>query len=308
MVQGNIRRGTAEVLQHLRAHFDLVILSTWSDEAADKIPVGDWVLVLSDKPVVAGGSHRNYQRLNTAAGLRRAAELGASHVLKWRTDMLPTKLDVAQLLAWSQFAPPTGLPGRVVTCAFRNLTVKQDWFSTIPDLFAFAPLALMQLLWGDECFDYGLELHLPPGLVRDCGTAWMERPDVLGLYCAEAELYALFRQRLQTQLQRTLQHRDIAKQCMRLVDHRWFGICWFGDAGFRPITQALQHPWWTEAQWRSGEPIRAEWGYPDRGWKKKFSGKYLTRWVQKTELRMQQTWYEDHLAAQLAAPRVQQRS
>ena len=293
VVQGNIRRGTDQALAWLVQHFDLVILSTWEDEAAEKIPSGNWDVVLSRKPAVPGFSHRNFQRLSTAAGLRRAAELGATHVLKWRTDMLPTKLDVAQLLAWSDFDVPVGMTSRLVTCAFRNLTVRQDWFSTIPDLFAFADIKLMNLLWGDEAFDYSRSMNIPEDMTREAGLNWTTRADAAGLYCAEAELYAVFKSRLQKCLGTPLSHGRIAKAHMRLVDHRRLGICWFGEMGqFRSITQALQHPWWTEHVWERGQPTVSEWGYPDRGFVKKFKRKYLTPEAIKEELELQLGWYQ----------------
>jgi hypothetical protein len=167
VVQGNLRRGSDEVLACLTSHFDRVILSTWDDENPDKIPKGNFEVVLNKKPLVPGYSHRNFQRLSTAAGLRRAEELGATHVLKWRTDMLPTKLDVQQLLKWSTYEVPPGFDSRLVTCAFRNLTVSQDWFSTIPDYFAFADIRLMKLLWGEESFDFSRNMNVPEDMAKE---------------------------------------------------------------------------------------------------------------------------------------------
>lgn len=294
VVQGNIRHGADEVLACLARQFDIVILSTWDDEPPEKIPRGSWEVLLNPKPAATGYSHRNFQRLSSAAGLRRAAELGATHVLKWRTDMLPTRLDVAQLLAWSNENVPAGLASRLVTCAFRNLTVRQDWFSTIPDLFAFADIDLMQLLWGDDGFDYTRNMNVPDEMAWEAGLDWMERPDAAGLYCAEAELYAIFKSRLQRRLSLPLTHTDIAKRCMRLVDHRRLGICWFGAQGqFRSIIQALQHPWWTEWSWKYGRPVVTEWGYPESGWLQKFRRKYLTKPAIKQELESQALWYKE---------------
>lgn len=295
VVQGNIRHGTDEVLACLARHFDLVILSTWDDEPTEKIPKGNFEIVLSRKPKQPGYSHRNFQRLSTAAGLYRAEQLGATHVLKWRTDMLPTRLDVDQLMEWASYEVPVGFKSRLVTCAFRNLTVKQDWFSTIPDLFAFADIGLMKLLWGDESFDYSRGMNIPDAMVSEFGIDWTQRPDAAGLYCAEAELYAIFKSRLQKQLNKPLTHRELAKQYMRLINHRRLGICWFGEAGsFRSITQALQHPWWTELAWKYGEPTCSEYGYPETNWLQKFKRKHLTRIFISYELYRQRKWYDLH--------------
>lgn len=297
VVQGNIRRGTDEVLACLVRHFDLVILSTWDDEPVGSIPHGNWQVVRSCKPVAAGHTHRNFQRLGTAAGLLRARELGATHVLKWRTDMLPTKLDVAQLLAWSDFDVPAGMSSRLVTCAFRNLTVREDWFSTIPDLFAFGDIRLMNLLWGDEAFDYSRSMNIPEGMVQRVGLEWTARHDAAGLFCAEAELYAIFKSRLQRELGLELTHVEIAKKYMRLIDHSRLGICWFAESsGFRSITQALQHPWWTERTWEHGQPRVTEWGYPETTWLQKLRRKHLTRLVTRYELHRERKWYESFRA------------
>lgn len=291
VVQGNLRHGTSEVLACLAKHFDHVILSTWDDEPVEKFPNGNFETVFNMKPPCAGYSHRNFQRLSTAAGLRRAEELGATHVLKWRTDMLPTKLDVAQLLEWSSYQVPSGFHSRLVTCAFRNLTVKQDWFSTIPDLFSFADIQLMKLLWGDEYFDYSRDMNIPDALVNDFGVDWTQRSDAAGLYCAEAELYAIFKSRLQMQMNTLIAHRELVKRHMRLINHRRLGICWFGESGkFRSISQALQHPWWTEWTWKYGDPTCSEFGYPETSWFQKFKRKHITRVVIKYELRLQRKW------------------
>lgn len=296
VVQGNIRHGTDEVLACLVARFDRVILSTWDDENPEKIPKGDFEVVLSKKPLVPGYSHRNFQRLSTAAGLRRAEELGATHVLKWRTDMLPTKLSVQQLLKWASHDVPLGFESRLVTCAFRNLTVKQDWFSTIPDLFAFADIQLMKLLWNDESFDYSQAMNVPEAMSNEYGLGWQKKLDPAGLYCAEAEHYAIFKSRLQKKSYNQLTHLEIAKKYMRLFNHRSLGICWLGQNGnFRSISQALQHPWWTEWTWKYGAPHCVEAGYIETTWMQKFRRKHLTRRVIKYEIYQQQKWYESYL-------------
>jgi hypothetical protein len=292
VVQGNIRNGTDEAIAHLIKQVDRVILSTWDDEDPGKFPKGDYDLVLNKKPSVPGYSHRNFQRLSTAAGLRRAEELGATHVLKWRTDMLPTKLDVQQLLNWSAWEVPQGFTSRLVTCAFRNLTVTQDWFSTIPDYFAFADIQLMKLLWDDASFDYTQQMNIPDQMKQACGLDWCEQPDARGWYCPEAELYAIFKSRLQKQLGKQLSHIELAKQHMFLVNHKRLGICWFGEPGmFRSITQALQHPWWSEWTWKHGTPMYAEPGYPETNWWQKFKRKHLTRIAIRLEMHQERKWY-----------------
>lgn len=299
VVQGNLRRGTDEVLACLTNQFDSVILSTWDDEDLKKIPSGDFEVVLNRKPPVPGYSHRNFQRLSTASGLHRAEQLGATHVLKWRTDMLPTKLDVQQLLRWATHDVQPGFSSRIVVSAFRNLTVKQDWFSTIPDYFAFSDIGLMKLLWDDVPFNYTLKMNIPVAMQGDCGNDWCDRPDALGLFCPEAELYAIFKSRLQEILQMRLTHFEIAKRYLILVNHLRLGICWFGEQeNFRSITQALQHPWWTERTWKNGKPVCVEAGYLEKNWMQKFKRKHASRVAIRFELYRQKNWYAEFREAE----------
>ena len=297
VVQGNIRRGTQEVLALLASKLDIVILSTWEGEAfADVCPEGI-ELVVSKKPIVPGCSHRNYQRASTAAGLRRANQLGATHVLKWRTDMLPTKLDVDQLLKWSKEDVPSGVASRYVTCAFRNLTVIEDWFSSIPDLFGFGEVSVMDLVWGDDHFDYSLDYNMPLPMLNEVGDGYLSASDdIATLYCAESELYSIFKVRLQSALARSLDHCTIAKKYMRLVNHARFGICWFGQTdGFRSITQATEHPWWSEFGWKYLSPTIVEKGYPQKGIRGYFLRVYLNPIVVRYNLIKQFLWYENYL-------------
>lgn len=294
VVQGNLRRGTSEVLACLSHHFEKIILSTWEDEPAKQFRSKKVDIVLSKKPDAPGYTNRNYQRRNTAAGIRRAEELGATHVLKWRTDMLPTKLDVRQLMEWSEYDPPSGLDARLVTCAFRNLSVEPDWFSTIPDLFAFSSLPMMKLLWGDEGLDYKSEMNVPTQMIRECGLDWRNEPTALTTYGPEAELYAIFRNRLETVAGKSLTHPVIARRYMHLFDHHRLQICWFGQSGFRSIVQAVQHPWWTESVWLGEREMTAPAGYHLTTWRQRFRRKFVTRFAIRQELNKQRQWYRDY--------------
>lgn len=256
IIQGNIRNDFELVLKEMQKHFDVVIVSTWEDEI-DNVPDGDFIKIFNQKPKISGYSHRNYQRYSTARGLEKAKELGCEYVMKWRTDMLPTKLDVNQLIEWANYQVPNGMKSRIVTCAFRNLTVYEDWFSSMPDLFAFGHIDMMERLWGDDGFDYTKMMNPSEQMLIDDGTEWMNRTDVSGYWCAESELYAIFKDRLQKKLGIELSHEKIAKNYMRLFDHEKLGIVWFGENGkFRPIFQAWQHPWWNESAWMGEKQIK----------------------------------------------------
>jgi len=263
IIQGNIREGFELVLHEMKKHFDVVIISTWIDEVTG-IPLGDHSILLNEKPSVTGFSHRNYQRYSTARGLEEARALGCDYVLKWRTDMLPTKLNVPLLITWADTDIPSFLTSRIVTCAFRNLTVYEDWFSSIPDLFAFGHIDMMELLWGDEGFDYQRMCNPPHQMLLDEGHEWLEDNKSGGLWCAESELYAIFKDRLQKKVKKNLTHEIIAQDYMRLFDHPKLGIVWFGpNNSFRPIMQAYEHSWWSEKKWEKGFVKKNHFGYPN---------------------------------------------
>jgi radical SAM superfamily enzyme YgiQ (UPF0313 family) len=53
--------------------------------------------------------------------------------------------------------------------AFRNLSVEPDWFSSIPDIFSFGSIEEMELLWGDDGFNYAAEMNFPEQMRRELG-------------------------------------------------------------------------------------------------------------------------------------------
>lgn len=250
VIQGDIRRCTELIVKELIPKFDFMVLSTWQDEA-ENVPNGDYCLILSDKPSVSGFSNRNLQRLSTARGINAARVAGCDYVLKWRTDMLPTKINVPLLHQWANFNIPNGAKSRLVMPAYRNLSVDPDWFSSIPDLFSFGHISEMEMLWGDSDFNYSLDVNIPNEMVLETKEFLCQSRKLVDLYCAESELYAIFKSRLQNKLRVELSHPEIAKNYLRLIDYRRLGIYWFGrERGFRSIRQAWEHPWWTEAIWR----------------------------------------------------------
>ena len=257
IVQGDIRRGTELVVNSMKNKFDVVILSTWKDDLDNLPKISDCEVVVSDKPLVAGLSHRNYQRFSTAAGLRRAKELKCDYVLKWRTDMLATNLKVNELINWSKYDIPDGVSSRIVTCAYRNHTVNRDWFSSIPDLFAFGDVDTMELLWGDKGFDYTKTRNVPEKMIEQEGNDWIEKDQKGATWCAESELYAIFKDRLQKKLKKELSHEEIAKKYFRLIDYNKLHIIWFNKtSGFRPIFQGWEHNWWNENDWKSNKSVK----------------------------------------------------
>ena len=295
IIQGDIRNGFELVLKEMQKHFNVVVVSTWEDEVKN-VTDDDVVTVFNQKPKVAGYSHRNYQRYSISRGLEKAKELGCEYVMKWRTDMLPTKLDVNQLIKWANYNVPNGVSSRIVTCAFRNLTVYEDWFSSMPDLFAFGHIDMMEMLWGDDGFDYTKMMNPPQQMLIDEGEEWAKIGDVSGYWCAESELYAIFKDRLQKKLGIKLSHENIARNHMRLFDHNSLGIVWFGEDGnFRPIFQAWQHPWWSESAWMGEKQIKyVTTGYRLNDFKSYFKSKFGL-FVRYIEMQKQKKYLKEYL-------------
>ncbi len=197
-----------------------------------------------------------------------AAAEGCTHILKWRTDMLPTRLSREALMRWCDERPVAGHGRRIVMSAFRQLTVEPDWFSSFPDLFAFGETASMETLWHDEDFDYTQQYNMPSRMKTECECRVLpdemmscfnhDKEEIYSLYNAHVELYANFKNRIQQQTGREYLHEEIVLRHLRLVDHRRLGICWLKSAGklpVRAIIQAGDTPWWTEAAWRWTRPM-----------------------------------------------------
>jgi hypothetical protein len=252
VVQGNIRRGTRETMAALAGHFDILILSTWKEDKS-KLPDGRFEVILNEVPHCKGQAYRNCQRLGTDAGLNLAEKLGCNYVLKWRTDMLPTKLDVNRLLCMSQYNVPQDVSSRIVMCDFRNMSVDPDWFSSIPDFFAFGHIDMIKMLWSADGFDFLMPINPPEEMKRDLDIQWFngDIDKACTIFPPEAELYANFKSRLMKKTARQLNHTTIAREYLYLADYRKFGICWFApDQGFRPIGITYRYPWWTESVWK----------------------------------------------------------
>ncbi len=261
--------------------FDYTVLSTWDD--AQNIPPGNFELLLNPKPPLAGVTNRNYQRYSVARGLDAAKLAGCDYVMKWRTDMLPTQMAIKRLLDWSSYSPPANAKSRIVLPAFRNLSVKPDTFSSIPDLFAFGHIDEMSKLWGDRNFDYNRNWNMPMDDAFALSESILNSPKLTEWYCAETELYAIYRSRIDP----NLTHKTVAENYLRLINHIQLGILWFdGKSGFRSIGQAWEHPWWTEEQWKNKTAKVYPYGYQSSGLLSKFRKK-LSKIKIQSELRMQ---------------------
>ena len=256
VIQGDIRNGFKFVLNEMLKHFDIVILSTWIN-CKDLVPEGNYEVIYNEAPTEAGFNHRNYQRLSTYKGILKAKELGADYVLKWRTDMLATNMNIDLLLSYANYDVPKGLTSRLVTCSFRNLTIENnDKHSSIPDLFAFGSIDTMELLWNDDDFNYGEKINYPPDFDEKDKSFKINFSKGNYIFAPESELYAFFRYRLQKKLGIKLNHSNIVLNYMRVFDHNTLQIVWFGNKEYRAIKHSFQYPWWTERNWKKREIIK----------------------------------------------------
>ncbi|OWS70383.1 hypothetical protein CBI30_09520 [Polynucleobacter aenigmaticus] len=291
IIQGDIRRGSNLILEMLPRLFDYTVLSTWDD--GWEAPKGSFELIRSPKPEVPGFTNRNYQRFSTARGLGAAKAAGCDYVLKWRTDMLPTSMGIKQLLDWAQFSPPRGTQSRIVVPAFRNISITPDAFSSMPDLFSFGHIEEMEKLWDDDSFDYTQNYNMSAYDRDALGSQYLNSPALADLYCAEAELYALYRSRLTETCHQALSHNLVAANYLRLIDHRRLGILWFGaQSGFRSIGQAWEHPWWTEKNWRQYNARIYSCGYKTSGPLSKLKKK-ISKYKIQNELKCQEKIWLD---------------
>ncbi len=144
--------------------------------------------------------------------------------------------------------------------AFRNLTVVPDIFSSFPDHFAFGHINEIELLWGDNDFDYSKQVNIP--LMGDRSKEievtkekiFFNGQNYTEAYDAHVECYALYKSKLESKFKTTLTHPQVVQNYLSLIDHDVLKICWFNkDESFRSITQALMFPWWTEESSKSGK-------------------------------------------------------
>ncbi len=262
IIQGNARYGLMDVINQVARHFNPVIFSTWKSEEPN-VPAGKFELVLNDPPPNNGITNRNLQRVSTIAGVKCAQALDCEYVMKWRTDMLPTALDLDELLQAVNYNVPSDVPSRLLMPAFRNLSVIPDWFSSFPDMYAFGHIDMMKLLWDHGNFDFSRPYNVPQAMleyqgleITDDDKLLLKGNDVTDDYDAHIEFYAFFKEALQNHLKREIVHPEIARDYLYPMDHNRLKICWFRSGqklAFRSIAQAFHLPWLTEKKWHSGE-------------------------------------------------------
>jgi len=237
IIQGNIRTKHINLIVKEKVkYFDLVVISTWKDE---KIKINDkkCIVIYNEKPETPGLSNRNLQRLSVANALRYLKERGVEYVLKWRTDMLSTNFNLNELLELANYNLNSKIKSRIVMPSFRTLSVFPDYLSSFPDHFSFGHIDEMEILWGDNDFNYK----------NDYNFIGEENPKLIDKYNAHSELYYLYKTRIQKKTNENLTHSEIVISRLNLIDLKSLKICWFkNNKEFRSIEQSFEYPWWTE--------------------------------------------------------------
>lgn len=268
VVQGDLRIPLKPILNALSNSFNSIVVSTWLEDK-DKCPSGKYELVLNEKPICRGVTNRNLQRYSTARGIDALERQGCTHVLKWRTDLLPTKLNVKNLIQLSELKANNELGGGIVTGCFRHLSVNPDWFSSFPDLYSFSTIEAAKLLWSDEEFSYNKHFNMPvrmsqeleiiTGNFQDTFKFRGKEHNLLEIYSysPHTELYAIFKDRIEKKLSTRLTHPEIISKFFTLIDDDSTGICWLASVNplkFRPIRQGYNIKWWQQTVTRQFNP------------------------------------------------------
>jgi hypothetical protein len=146
-------------------------------------------------------------------------------------------------------------------------------------------------LWGDEGFNYSQMMNMSAA-DRLRTQEFVESALLPDLYCAEAELYALYRSRLEASLNIELGHKFVAKNYLHLINHNELEILWFDKLnGFRSIGQAWEHPWWTVKNWKKHNAKVYPCGYHSKGFIAKIKRK-LSKYKITSELKKQEKiWF-----------------
>lgn len=244
IIQGNIRTKHINlIVNEMIKHFDHVVISTWIGE---KITINETKckIIYNSKPINPGLTNRNLQRLSVVSALRYLKNNNVEFVLKWRTDMLATNMDLKKLLFLANENLHSQIKSRIVMPAFRNLSVIPDCLSSFPDHFAFGHIDEIELLWEDKEFDY----------TKDFNFIGIEDPEIIQKYDAHSELYLIYRNRVEDKIGIKLSHPEIVRSRLNLIDFEFLKICWFkDDTSFRSIKQAYEYPWWTERSYKKNK-------------------------------------------------------
>ena len=261
VIQGNYRPGTRLILEEISNKFDYVSFSTWEGTQDISTHNPKVEVLLNRKPKNNGYSNRNLQRISASVGIKACRENNCDYVLKLRSDMLPTKIDIQAMMDAIQNSHGPLTHQRVLIASTRTRSVTPDYFSCIPDFFQFGPIDLIDLIWDIDGFDFSKSLNAPPKMIERLGSEWLTDVDNTGVYfCAEQELYAWFQYRIEKKYGLNLEHKKMMESFFYAYDD--FNMCWFGarlnlsplSIGFRPTKPGIFTDWWSKSDWKNYNP------------------------------------------------------
>lgn len=266
VVQGPVLPGvTSRVLQAMTAlHPDnAVLLSTWDDTdpalLAESAAVADQV-VTSRRPATTGIQNRNYQIVSTRAGIERAMALGATTILKTRTDLAVLAPSVFAQARWCLDAVDGGVGGDAVRAAgLRGRIIVPSSFTR--KFLLYHPSDLVMLGASDDLHRYW-SAPLDPRAGELLAPEWMDRPlsavnmdgnpteSYLGLHFCRT----LGRPALGTLRDSWAFYRDL----FAVRDNDWFEMLWFKNLSIpdatvrRGVRQMVTQSFWQRLH--AGDP------------------------------------------------------
>jgi hypothetical protein len=256
VIQGDIRADIQRIIEIMVSKVDVVVLSTWDGE--NNIPKNKCHVILNKRPTNPGEFNRNLQRYSTARGLEYLERCGCTHVLKWRSDIIPLNLNVQLLVELSQKPGLIPLGGRIVSGGYRHLSVTPDWFSSFPDIFAFGSISLMQLLWSDYEIDYSKSINITSEMVDSLAIKVSSNGDQMFvhgfayptkiIFNPHAELYSIFKSRLQKIIKRSIHHQEVVLELFQIIGDQSLRCVWFPNkrcGAFRPLVRGGKIQWWS---------------------------------------------------------------
>jgi len=157
VLQGPLHREndfTVETVRRYRTNFPHapIVVSTWNDQRGpdtERLEALDAVVVTQDPPAFRGVQNANLQMLSATLGVQEAARLGATYVLKSRTDQRAYSERLLGLLRSAVDQYPIGRDGgsqrqRVIALSLNSFAYRMYGVS---DMFTFGLVEDVRRYW-----------------------------------------------------------------------------------------------------------------------------------------------------------------
>lgn len=245
VIQGPWMPGVSErVIEFFSSRCEVVLFSGWQTDEHLIGVKNNCKVVINKLPANNGFQNRNLQRISTYAGLKKLLDMGCTHGLKWRSDIIPRNINFPLLLREVNADPRPPFMSRLVMSSFRVIAINADWLSTLPDLYMFGRLDHMLCMWG--CENLSMESsHNMPELMRVEMPASSEDAKVFleYMYNPHAELYAIYKDRLLSRLRiLNISAKKIFSEQLFLDNYLRYRFDWFGQDGKKRSVQKSDFP------------------------------------------------------------------